>query len=474
MNNVVLECMAGLGDNVYNRVVARLFLQSNYDVYVQTCWPQVYVDLPVRCLPFPTELRTQRRNVARGWDWATRPVPTQRYHPRYVWSDNMSAPRSMAKSVGFVSPVVSFAFTPPWKAEKGDKPLALVVPPTVRREWPNVARPCDPAYMQQLIDTHRGFDWVEVSDLSPGEERYFGQPLAGVRHAGSLTTEQLIGLFASADIIVTGVGYALPLGLALRRPTLCLFGGDIPERLLVEDWMIAAPYRALSPDPFCACGIKGRHHEPICNRKLDPLEVERAFREVAFRWDRDQGYWPVNINGQYDRSYYENYCRLEKTPMGQELNAFRVSWVNQYFPDMQLIDVGVGSCQFVRATNALGADINPASVEALKALGRHVDLSLLARTEVLTFWDALEHVPQPEALLSKAAHGVAVSIPIFESREQALRSKHFKPNEHLHYWTHEGFKRYMRDQGFTYLNHSDRETQLGREGILTYAFRRMG
>ena len=470
----VVETMAGLGDCVYTRTVVRNLLAQGREVYVRTCWPQVFVDLPVKCLPFPTELRTQRRNVERGWAWADYPSGSNRIHPSYSWGQGLSLPRALASKVG-VPAEGDFSFSPPWSASKGKKPLAIVIPPTVRTEWPNVARPCDPCYMQQLITEHRGFDWVEVSDLDPPKEVLFGQPLVGVRHAGDLSTEQLIGLLATADVIVTGVGYGLPLGIALRVPTLCLFGGDIPERLLVEDWMIGAPYASLQPHPFCECGIRGRHTERgVCNRDLWPHEVERAFRQVAFKWDtrRDYGHWPVHINGQYNKDYFENYRRLEQTEMGAAINAFRVDWVKQHFGEQPMVDIGVGSCQFVKATHALGADINPASVQELQRLGRYVDLETLASTGVLTFWDSLEHIHEPETLLSVAKVGVAVSMPIYRDREHALSSRHFKPHEHIHYWTHESFASYMWDQGFMMMNFSDHETELGRDGIRTYAFAR--
>jgi hypothetical protein len=54
-----------------------------------------------------------------------------------------------------------------------------------------------------------------------------------------------------------------------------------------------------------------------------------------------------------------------------------------------------------------------------------------------------------------------------------LRSKHFRPQEHIWYFTREGLVNAMKACGFSLVAESDFETELGREDIGTFAFRRV-
>ncbi|MNG41039.1 hypothetical protein D3C84_1299630 [compost metagenome] len=53
-----------------------------------------------------------------------------------------------------------------------------------------------------------------------------------------------------------------------------------------------------------------------------------------------------------------------------------------------------------------------------------------------------------------------------------LQSKHYKPGEHLHYWTLPGFVNWCEAQGFELQEANHAESELGREGITSFAFKR--
>jgi hypothetical protein len=55
-----------------------------------------------------------------------------------------------------------------------------------------------------------------------------------------------------------------------------------------------------------------------------------------------------------------------------------------------------------------------------------------------------------------------------------LRSKHFRPTEHCWYFTRPGLVFAMKLCGFVLVSESNIETELGREDIGTFAFRREG
>ena len=90
----------------------------------------------------------------------------------------------------------------------------------------------------------------------------------------------------------------------------------------------------------------------------------------------------------------------------------------------------------------------------------------------LSFWDSLEHIPNPNALLSLMRSGqyAFIALPIFEDLEKVKQSKHYKPNEHYYYFSKDGMIKYMQDSNFTLIEITDDESQAGREGILTFVF----
>jgi hypothetical protein len=92
------------------------------------------------------------------------------------------------------------------------------------------------------------------------------------------------------------------------------------------------------------------------------------------------------------------------------------------------------------------------------------------------YFDSFDRNAQTElgrALLANVREWVFVSLPIFRDAEHALRSKHFKPDEHCWYFTRNGLVFAMQTCGFALVSESNVETDLGREDIGTFAFRRV-
>lgn len=214
-------------------------------------------------------------------------------------------------------------------------------------------------------------------------------------------------------------------------------------------------------------------------------------------WHADLGYgfFPVNPGEwPYDASYVEKYEAMADTPMATELNAHRVFLallaktpfnVNAHVTNF--IDIGPGDGAFMRRLSkclpegedlVFGFDVNPVMVERLKADNRFATPqtegagSYGQRWDVMTFWDSFEHIHRPD-LTIQHANTVAMSIPIFNNREHVLASKHFRPDEHVWYFTNAGIITFMARCGFECTMKSDKETRIGREGIMSYVFRRV-
>jgi len=75
-------------------------------------------------------------------------------------------------------------------------------------------------------------------------------------------------------------------------------------------------------------------------------------------------------------------------------------------------------------------------------------------------------------MLQGAKEFVFVSCPIYDDVEHVLRSKHFKPDEHCWYWTIKGLTTFMRIFGFEVQEINWMETEIGRESIATFVFKR--
>lgn len=172
----------------------------------------------------------------------------------------------------------------------------------------------------------------------------------------------------------------------------------------------------------------------------------------------------------YSGPYFEKYQALDATPMGAALTAARVEMVQRHCQGT-VVDIGIGGGRFVLESGGCGYDVNAEAVAWLRDRERYFDL-YANPTEAITCWDSLEHIPEPEKLLAQVGEWVFVSMPVYLSQRDCLNSKHYKPAEHLWYWTQSGLIAWFARQGFGCVEINERESELGREGITSFAFRR--
>lgn len=182
------------------------------------------------------------------------------------------------------------------------------------------------------------------------------------------------------------------------------------------------------------------------------------------------GYFPV-VEQPYDKAYFDKYQDMEETPIGLALNKARVDLVNKY-TDKEVLDIGIGCGSFVKARpNTYGHDINPYGIEWL--IQQDKFRSPLKGANSLTFWDSLEHIHDPTLHMHGAKEYVFISCPIYKDADHILKSKHFRPDEHCWYWTHDGLQIFMWSFGFVLVEHNQMESEIGREDIGTFVFKRI-
>lgn len=158
------------------------------------------------------------------------------------------------------------------------------------------------------------------------------------------------------------------------------------------------------------------------------------------------------------------------------VNAGRCALVARHLSaGARLLDVGAGDGAFVRAARqggfeALGFEVIPAAAAALRREGRYAED--LAAFDAVTLWDAIEHMEDPGACLRGVRAGALVfaSLPIFADLRTVRTSKHYRPGEHLYYFTDAGFVAWAARCGLRLLERSAHEIEAGRESIGAYAF----
>ncbi|MCT6589198.1 class I SAM-dependent methyltransferase [Pantoea dispersa] len=199
---------------------------------------------------------------------------------------------------------------------------------------------------------------------------------------------------------------------------------------------------------------------------------QKVDSELVFFPELGIGRYPVPQERPYDARYFQRYQQMAETETGRQLTVSRIELIARHYHG-PVLDVGIGAGQFVSMRPfTSGYDVNPAGVEWLKEKGLYVDLYSTV-SPAISMWDVLEHIDDPEAAVARAGEIVFVSIPIFRDSADILQSHHFRKDEHIWYFTDEGLRNWFRTQGFQCVEHNRMECELGRQGIGTYAFRRI-
>lgn len=191
----------------------------------------------------------------------------------------------------------------------------------------------------------------------------------------------------------------------------------------------------------------------------------------TFLWSQELGYGvhtrPPML---YTGDYFEHYQKLDNTKMGMLLTRARLELVDRYTRLTANVDIGIGGGRFVQESGGSGYDVCEAAV---KWLGDNFVDPYKQKVSSVTCWDSLEHIPEPEKLLAQVKNWLFVSLPVCDTQEQWLQSKHYKPSEHLFYFSTRGLIEWCASLGFECLEVNKMESQLGRDGISTFVFKRV-
>lgn len=260
--------MLGLGDNIYQRA----FIKRMGEIDLYTPWPQLYKDLPVRCLPMTTGLRTQRKNLQRvGLYSGTR--PPQQIHYR-------GAPSIVAgirACFGFDPAEMDL---PDFGAPMFDVDYVVIRPVTRRTEWPTESRNPLPEYVAQAAQAahEAGLTVVSVADCDGRTEWMEGEVYCDKAfHRGELDVERLLSLVQHARAVIGGVGWIVPAAMAAKVPAWIICGGqggrNHPNKLAYGD---ISKITFAVPDNYCPC-VETQHN---CDKRITDHD-ERVRRWAA-------------------------------------------------------------------------------------------------------------------------------------------------------------------------------------------------
>jgi SAM-dependent methyltransferase len=181
--------------------------------------------------------------------------------------------------------------------------------------------------------------------------------------------------------------------------------------------------------------------------------------EVALRRVEPAGYYRFEPAFPGSDQFYSNLMRARgyDSPSKAEFLAA----ASEISPAEKVLDVGCGTGNFSLQCRGeyTGLETNPGAVEDAIALGRHVTLGLLedvppSSYDVVTLFQVLEHVPDPESFISVAARclrpggKIIVSTPdqdgvIGRAANQLLNY----PPHHLTWWSEEALVKLLADCG---------------------------
>lgn len=177
---------------------------------------------------------------------------------------------------------------------------------------------------------------------------------------------------------------------------------------------------------------------------------------------------------EYDAAYFDKCAGYEDQEIARKINAGRIELVTKFAGrSCDVLDVGIGSGEFIKLRPyTWGFDVNPKAAQWLKE--RDLWSDQVGLFSAFTFWDVIEHIDEPVAYFQHMMDWsfLFVCLPIFGNLDQIRKSRHYRPGEHLYYFTEAGFVNWMALHRFNLRERQDFETQAGRDSVLSFAFQR--
>ena len=157
------------------------------------------------------------------------------------------------------------------------------------------------------------------------------------------------------------------------------------------------------------------------------------------------------VTVSYDADYAHQY---DSRPV-KEMSELRWDFIQSSLDLTQgsrVLDVGYGNGAFLKRAQAAGMNIFGIDLHTEDFGIPVVDFETELTFDLISFFDSMEHFPSFAPLRNLRSKNVVVSIP--ETPNFVLEAprlwRHYKPGEHLHYFSHDSLDRFMGNWGFPY------------------------
>jgi len=187
---------------------------------------------------------------------------------------------------------------------------------------------------------------------------------------------------------------------------------------------------------------------------------------------------------KYDENYVSTYDTDDYRRKSDLLQALRLGFTLSAHGSRieTLLDYGYGNGAFMKFAKQIIPTIIGYDLTGVKVDDCHV-LPHLVNVQVVTFWDALEHVPDISGLIQKLnCETIVISLPLchfFTHGKDWFDNnyKHRKPDEHVHHFNEYSLRNFMSSVGWydvAVSGHEDivRTSAHGLQNILTMAFKK--
>ena len=157
----------------------------------------------------------------------------------------------------------------------------------------------------------------------------------------------------------------------------------------------------------------------------------------------------LTVSASYDAAYAHQY---DRQPV-REMSALRWDFMQSYLflsRNSKILDVGYGNGAFLKHAKSAGMRIFGIDLHNEDFGIPVVDYQTQIDFDLICFFDSLEHFPDFAPLLGLRSRHVVVSIPdtpgyVLDAPD---RWRHYKPGEHLHYFSRTSLHRFMQRWGF--------------------------
>lgn len=176
--------------------------------------------------------------------------------------------------------------------------------------------------------------------------------------------------------------------------------------------------------------------------------------------------------------YGKEYLRTYEGRPTVQMSWVRLGYIYRFLQSGTILDIGYGDGEFIRQARyakyaAFGYDTHQDDLGVPTA-------NMAGNWDAITMFDSWEHMPDLTAPLASKAKYVFLTVPHLETSAtpEWLESwRHFKPNEHIHYFTRAAIHFWWNRHGYEVIDACPVEDVI-RKGpespnTMTYTIRRM-